>query len=92
MRWANWIAVRIRLDSHVASDRMIGLTMFSIGEFSRLGSVSVRSLRHYHDLGLLVPADVDRWATAGTRPPNFRSSTASSPSKNSASLWTRWAD
>src|SRR4051812_44844045 len=33
--------------------------MFRIGEFARLGSVSVRSLRHYHDLGLLVPADID---------------------------------
>jgi DNA-binding transcriptional MerR regulator len=33
--------------------------MFRIGEFARFGSVSVRSLRHYHELGLLVPAEVD---------------------------------
>jgi len=33
--------------------------MFRIGEFARLGSVSERSLRHYHELGLLVPADID---------------------------------
>jgi DNA-binding transcriptional MerR regulator len=39
--------------------------MFSIGEFARLGSVSVRSLRHYHDLGLLAPAEVDE--TTGYR-------------------------
>ena len=33
--------------------------MFNIGEFARLGAVTVRSLRHYHELGLLVPAEVD---------------------------------
>lgn len=35
--------------------------MLSIGEFARLGGVSVRMLRHYDDLGLLRPADVDEW-------------------------------
>ncbi len=33
--------------------------MFSVGEFARLGAVSVRSLHHYHDVGLLVPAEID---------------------------------
>jgi DNA-binding transcriptional MerR regulator/effector-binding domain-containing protein len=33
--------------------------MFSIGEFARLGSVSVRTLRHYDEIGLLHPAKVD---------------------------------
>ena len=33
--------------------------MFSIGEFARLGSVSVRTLRHYDEIGLLRPATVD---------------------------------
>jgi len=33
--------------------------MFSIGDFARLGRVSVRMLRHYDTLGLLVPARVD---------------------------------
>jgi DNA-binding transcriptional MerR regulator len=33
--------------------------MFSIGEFARLGSVSVRTLRHYEEIGLLHPARVD---------------------------------
>src|SRR5258708_5041551 len=33
--------------------------MFSIGEFARLGGVSVRTLRHYDELGLLRPATVD---------------------------------
>lgn len=34
--------------------------MFSIGEFARLGQVSVRMLRHYDSIGLLRPAAVDR--------------------------------
>ncbi|MGB2700615.1 MAG: MerR family transcriptional regulator [Candidatus Phosphoribacter baldrii] len=33
--------------------------MITIGEFARLGQVSVRMLRHYDALGLLVPARVD---------------------------------
>ncbi|MEJ3746186.1 MerR family transcriptional regulator [Actinomycetes bacterium KLBMP 9797] len=33
--------------------------MFSIGDFATLGRVSVRMLRHYDALGLLVPATVD---------------------------------
>jgi len=33
--------------------------MLSIGEFARLGPVSPRMLRHYHELGLLVPEQVD---------------------------------
>jgi DNA-binding transcriptional MerR regulator len=31
----------------------------SIGEFSKLTHLSVKALRHYHDVGLLVPARVD---------------------------------
>jgi DNA-binding transcriptional MerR regulator/effector-binding domain-containing protein len=34
--------------------------MFSIGEFARLGAVSVRTLRHYDEMGLLQPAKVDQ--------------------------------
>lgn len=33
----------------------------SIGDFARLGGVSVRMLRHYDDIGLLRPAEVDEW-------------------------------
>jgi DNA-binding transcriptional MerR regulator len=33
--------------------------MFTIGEFARLGGVSVRTLRHYDDIGLLRPDFVD---------------------------------
>jgi len=33
--------------------------MFSIGVFARLGAVSIRTLRHYDEIGLLPPAEVD---------------------------------
>ena len=33
--------------------------MFSIGEFSKLGRVTIDTLRHYDALGLLKPAEVD---------------------------------
>jgi DNA-binding transcriptional MerR regulator/effector-binding domain-containing protein len=33
--------------------------MYSIGEFARLGAVSIRTLRHYDRLGLLRPAHID---------------------------------
>jgi DNA-binding transcriptional MerR regulator len=31
----------------------------SIGDFSRMTHLSIKALRHYHDVGLLGPADVD---------------------------------
>jgi DNA-binding transcriptional MerR regulator len=33
----------------------------TIGDFSRATHLSVKMLRHYHDIGLLEPADVDRY-------------------------------
>jgi DNA-binding transcriptional MerR regulator len=33
--------------------------MFSIGEFARLGDISIRMLRYYDEIGLLAPAQVD---------------------------------
>jgi DNA-binding transcriptional MerR regulator len=33
--------------------------MFKIGEFSQMGQVTIRTLRHYDDLGLLKPAYID---------------------------------
>ena len=35
--------------------------MLAIGEFSQLTHLSVRTLRRYHEAGLLVPASVDRF-------------------------------
>jgi DNA-binding transcriptional MerR regulator len=34
-------------------------TLLSIGDFSRMTFLSVKALRHYHDLGLLKPAAID---------------------------------
>ena len=31
----------------------------TIGDFSRATQLSVKTLRHYHRVGLLAPADVD---------------------------------
>jgi DNA-binding transcriptional MerR regulator len=36
--------------------------MLNIGEFARAGGVTVRMLRHYDQLGLLTPAEVDPWS------------------------------
>lgn len=33
--------------------------LLSIGDFSRMTYLSIKALRHYHDLGLLVPAHID---------------------------------
>jgi len=33
--------------------------LLSIGDFSRMTFLTVKALRHYHDVGLLAPADVD---------------------------------
>ena len=37
--------------------------MFKIGEFSRLSQVTVKALRYYDKIGLLKPADVDRFTS-----------------------------
>ncbi|WP_326581652.1 MerR family transcriptional regulator (plasmid) [Actinacidiphila glaucinigra] len=37
----------------------MGTVLLSIGDFARMTYLSVKSLRHYHDIGLLEPADVD---------------------------------
>ena len=34
-------------------------TSFSIGDFSRATHLTVKTLRHYHEAGLLIPASVD---------------------------------
>jgi len=39
-------------------------TKYKIGEFSKLARVTVRTLRHYEDIGLLAPA---MWMASGTR-------------------------
>lgn len=39
--------------------------LLTIGEFSRMTYLSVKALRHYHDVGLLAPIDID--STTGYR-------------------------
>jgi DNA-binding transcriptional MerR regulator len=34
-------------------------TRLSIGDFSRMTYLSVKALRHYHEQGVLAPAEVD---------------------------------
>lgn len=34
---------------------------FIIGEFSKLCRVTVKTLRHYEEIGLLIPKEVDEW-------------------------------
>ena len=34
---------------------------FKIGEFSKLCQVTVKTLRHYEEIGLLTPLEVDQW-------------------------------
>src|ERR1700761_4635723 len=34
-------------------------TLLNIGEFSRMTHLSVKALRHYHDVGVLAPATID---------------------------------
>lgn len=40
---------------------MKGKIKFKIGEFSKLCQVTVKTLRHYEEMGLLVPFAVDQW-------------------------------
>lgn len=35
--------------------------MLKIGEFSKLSRISIRMLRHYDEIGLLVPEETDEW-------------------------------
>jgi DNA-binding transcriptional MerR regulator len=35
-------------------------TLVAIGDFSKMTYLSVKALRHYHDVGLLQPADIDQ--------------------------------
>ena len=37
------------------------LTKLKIGEFSKMMQVTVKTLRHYEQMGLLLPAEVDEW-------------------------------
>ena len=40
---------------------MRGKTKLKIGEFSQMMQVTVKTLRHYEQKGLLYPCEVDEW-------------------------------
>ncbi len=40
-----------------------GILMFKIGEFSKLTQVSIRMLRYYDEIGILKPAEIDRFSS-----------------------------
>src|SRR5438477_6952682 len=44
--------------AHERADRR---DLLGIGEFSSLTGVTISTLRHYHQAGLLVPGEVDPW-------------------------------
>ena len=50
---------RLALDPDTVSWSIVVPVMYTIGEFAALGRVSVRMLRHYDAIGLLVPVAVD---------------------------------
>lgn len=43
------------------ADNLIMATLLTIGEFSRMTHLSVKALRHYHDVGVLEPAAIDKF-------------------------------
>jgi DNA-binding transcriptional MerR regulator len=48
------------MDPPVGGGAIIGaVTLLTIGDFSRMSYLSVKTLRHYHETGLLEPAEVD---------------------------------
>lgn len=51
------VAVALRRFEERHTDTMT--TRLSIGDFSRMTYLGVKALRNYHDLGLLVPSEVD---------------------------------
>jgi DNA-binding transcriptional MerR regulator len=55
------IGLQKELDSPPAGDfRMADMgNLLTIGDFSRMSFLSVKTLRHYHDIGLLNPMDID---------------------------------
>ena len=41
--------------------QIMSLKRLKIGEFSRICHVTVRTLRHYEEIGLLLPDYIDEW-------------------------------
>src|SRR5260370_8469084 len=61
-RVKRFVPARKALDSPPAGGATLGhmATALTIGEFSRITHLSIKTLRRYHEAGLLEPAHVDR--------------------------------
>ena len=56
--WQRWQAAGFADDS--AGPRISDMQVrLAIGDFSRMTHLSIKALRHYHDVGLLTPAEID---------------------------------
>ncbi len=56
MRWWQKRSQAVGLDSHVAAGLTVASTMRTVGDVSQLAGVTVRTLRHYDEIGLLRPS------------------------------------
>ncbi len=52
---------QVEMADAVFSGRKLAISNIKIGEFSKPSRVSVRMLRHYDEIGLLKPAEIDRF-------------------------------
>ncbi len=68
-------------------------TVVGIGEFSKMSYLSVKALRHYHDVGLLEPAAVDpatgyrRYTTAQVPVAHANVASATSTCQSTRFVW-----
>ena len=57
------VKIRIGLDSNVDVNAIVkvegGFMRYKIGDFAKLLNTSVRTLRYYNSLGLLIPVEID---------------------------------
>lgn len=66
-----------------------GRTGRTVGAVARIAKVTVRTLHHYDEIGLLSPGAVRRPATAGTTRPTSAGCSGSCSTANSGSPWRR---
>lgn len=74
------------------ADTALMATLLTIGDFSRMTHLSVKALRHYHDVGVLEPAAIDQFTGYRSydvaQVPARSASTAPSASTTRSASWT----